>query len=325
MKKLLKYWNQNKRKILITVGVIVFIYVCIQIANTIVKKQNEQKAQERQNQINTNIGQATDVTKPKDSVLTQTNLSEKKAEENAKLIKEFVQYCNEKKPEQAYQLLSDACKEELYGTANLFAQNYISPIFKTQKTYELELWAEFDGCSTYKITFLEGNALQTGGSTSSNNFVDYITVVKQAEELKLNVSKLINKINYSNKSGSNKNVEVMVNSRVIFMEYESYYLTVKNRTSKTILLNNGKQANNIYLVDTSQIEYASQIYELPTSNLSIPSQYQRKIKIKFHKVYTANNKVRSMQIKGICLDKEQYDANPNSLETIEKAEIEIKF
>ena len=41
MIKLLRYWNQNKRKILITIGVIALIIVIIQIANIVAKKQNE--------------------------------------------------------------------------------------------------------------------------------------------------------------------------------------------------------------------------------------------------------------------------------------------
>ena len=43
MIKLLRYWNQNKRKIIITIAVIAFVFIIIQVANQIVKKQNADK------------------------------------------------------------------------------------------------------------------------------------------------------------------------------------------------------------------------------------------------------------------------------------------
>ena len=67
MIKLLRYWNQNKRKIIITIAVIAFVFIIIQVANQIVKKQNEDKI----NNNNTNtISKVTDLQKPTESTIT---------------------------------------------------------------------------------------------------------------------------------------------------------------------------------------------------------------------------------------------------------------
>ena len=179
MRRLLKYWQNNKQKILITIGVIVFVFICIQVANEIVKQQTA-------NQPNIqNTITAQDVTKPEEPIITEKPLKETEKEENAQFIANFVKLCNEKKIEEAYGLLSDACKEELYRDIGTFTNNYINSIFSSAKEYSLELWSTFDDDTTYRITYYEGNLLQTGGNTSGSNFVDYITIVEENNILKL--------------------------------------------------------------------------------------------------------------------------------------------
>lgn len=306
MKKLLKYWNQNRQKILITVGVIVFLFICIQVANNIVKMRNQNK---NINEENKTVAQ--DVTKPSESILTDNKVNEKRTEENARIIQDFVAHCNNKKIEEAYSLLSDDCKQEIYSNSNIFAQNYIAQIFNTQKSYKLELWAGYNNCYTYRITYLEGNALQTGGYNTANNFIDYITVVKQGQDPKLNISKLVMKQTL-NKTGSEKNIEIKVNSKVVYIDYENYNITVKNGTNRTILLNDGKTNSNSCIIDEMNNEYVALINEIPMNTLTINAQYQKTFNLKFSKMYNADSQMRYMQFKDIYLDKEKYDQISNS-------------
>ena len=318
MRKLLKYWQNNKQKILITIGVIVFVFICIQVANGIVKQQNKNENSNLQN----TPPIAQDITKPEEPILTQKPLNETEKEQNSQIIANFVKLCNEKNIEQAYELLSNGCKEEIYYNIDIFKNNYINTIFSTEKEYSLELWATFNNTTTYQITYYEGNLLQTGGNISEGNFVDYITIVEENSMLKLNIGKLICK-EIKNKIAENCGIQVTVQSRSVYMDYEIYRITVKNNTKNTILLNDGT-ATNIVLLDESDNEYASLVYEIANNTLILEPGYQKTFDLKFNKIYNANSQIRYMEIRDIYLNKEQYDSMQNK-EELEKTTIQIKL
>ncbi len=302
MKKLLRYWNQNKRKILITIAVIALIIIIIQIANNMVREQNKKN---NNNQAERNIV-ANDITKPSNSVISDTKLTEKETKENSNFIEQFVSYCNQKKADEAYQLLTDDCKAELYPTKEIFVSNYINQIFGEQVNFELQLWHTVSNYYTYRITYNKGNLLQTGGQSSSSNFLDYITLVKQNGEYKLNINKFIRKETL-NRQGSNSGIEVAIHSKSIYMDYEIYHMTVQNNTQKTILLNDGTSANNFSLMGTNNSTFSSDISELPLSRLTLDAQYKRTMDIKFNKVYMSASTPQVMQMTNVYLDKVQYD------------------
>lgn len=317
MRKLLKYWQDNKQKILITIGVIVLIFICIRVANEIVKQQNEAEIENIQNTFT-----AQDITKPEESIMTEVTLNETEKEENSQIIANFVELCNKKQIEEAYNLLSNSCKEELYRDVDTFSNNYINSIFSSSKEYSLELWSSFEGLDTYQITYYEGNLLQTGGNISNNNYIDYITVIEQDNTKKINIGKLINK-EIINKIAEDQGISITVQTRSIYMDYEIYRITVKNTTENTILLNDGT-ATNIVLLDESDNEYASLVYEVPSSTLTLEPGYQKTFDLKFNKIYNANSQIRYMEIRDIYLNKEQYDSMQNQ-EGLEKTTIQIKL
>ena len=153
--------------------------------------------------------------------------------------------------------------------------------------------------------------------------MDYITVVKKQNEFKLNLNQFIKKENL-NKQKIDNNFEITVNSRTIYMNYETYNITIKNNTEKTVLLNDGKTTKNIYLLDKDDIQYMSLINELSTNTLTIEPQHTTTFNLRFSKIYNTDIKIANMQINGIYLNKEEYDLNPNN-ENLEKINITISL
>lgn len=310
MKKLLRYWNQNKRKILITIAVIALIIIVIQIANSVIKRRNEKDRNEiKQGTV------ANDITKPNESIISQDKLTEKETKENSDFIEQFVSFCNQKKADDAYRLLSDDCKNELYPTKELFISNYMNQIFEETVNYELQLWYTVSNCYTYRITYNKGNLLQTGGQGNSGNFLDYITLLKQNGEYKLNINKFIRKQILS-KQGSSNGIDVTINSKCIYVDYEIYNVTVQNNTQNTILLNDGTDANNFSLIGRNNSTFSSVISELPISSLTLNPQYRKTIDIKFNKIYMTRSELEAMQMTNIYLNKEQYDTKQENAEKI---------
>ena len=298
MIKLLRYWNQNKRKILITIAVIALIIIIIQIANSVIKRRNEKDRNEiKQGTV------ANDITKPNESIISQDKLTEKETKENSDFIEQFVSFCNQKKADDAYRLLSDDCKNELYPTKELFISNYMNQIFEETVNYELQLWYTVSNCYTYRITYNKGNLLQTGGQGNSGNFLDYITLLKQNGEYKLNINKFIRKQILS-KQGSSNGIDVTINSKCIYVDYEIYNMTIQNNTQNTILLNDGTDANNFSLIGRNNSTFSSVISELPISSLTLNPQYRKTVDIKFNKIYMTRSELEAMQMTNIYLNKD---------------------
>lgn len=191
MRKLIRYFNQNRTKILLIVFIIVFLIIFVRVLNNIIKRN----LQEENNNIS-NIQIDKDTSIPDEVIISGEEISEEKAIEDKQIIEGFVQACNNKDYSKAYNMLTDDCKNIVFnGTMDSFVRNYCDLIFKTSKTYKLEGWLNKTDGMTYKMTYLEDNILATGGISDGLNYTDYITITKENGENKLSIYSFINSYN----------------------------------------------------------------------------------------------------------------------------------
>lgn len=125
MNKIIRYWNQNRKKIIIIIAIIAFIIIMLNVINYMFKQMYNSPEN-----VELNIE---DRQKPTQSVITGQNVSKDITEENINIIKEFVDYCNNNEPEKAYELLSNDCKAEFNNNINTFINNYYKKKFPNQK------------------------------------------------------------------------------------------------------------------------------------------------------------------------------------------------
>ena len=313
MNKLVRYWNQNRGKIIITIAIIAFIIILIQIVNSILEN-SETKGNENA---------TVDYTKPVQSVITGEVVSEERTMENTNIIKEFVDYCNQKEYQKAYELLTEDCKKEFSNNINTFINNYYKKVFTTKKTYSLELWLNVSNSYTYKIKYYQDNLLETGASNLNQNIEDYITIIYENNEERISINGFI-QAKTINKSQKLNDIEIMINSKKVYQNYETYNITIRNFSNKTILISDGNNNEDIYLLDRRDVKYSSFINEIPVDNLSLKSGYEKSINIKFNKMYATYRTIEKIEFNNIILDEEKYssEANKENIETI-KMSIEL--
>ena len=292
MNKLIRYWNQNRLKIIITIIIIVLIIVIIQVINSFLDDIQDPTIQTEQ--------KIPDLSNPSESVLSGEEIPEETAEGNAEIIKEFVDYCNEKSYQDAYNLLSQACKEEIFNNIETFIEDYINEIFDTEKSYTLELWFSTSREFTYRILYIDNDILSSGTINIEDNKEDYITVVEEEGEYKLNISNFIYKEEI-NKSSSKSNIEITINNSKKYRDYEIYNITVKNNSDKTILLSSGSNGNDICIIDTNNVEYDSIIHEIPLINLEVSPGTQKTHIIRFYKMYNMYREIDRITFKNIII------------------------
>lgn len=301
MNRFIRYWNQNRRKIIIAILIVAFVILIIRTINYILIQDTE----EHITRVNTVVQ---DSSIPSESVLTGESLSTEVTNINMDLIEQFVNFCNNDEYQKAYDLLSNDCKTELFNTVDEFKTNYFDKIFNTEKAYELELWFSHSGNYTYRIIFYENNILSTGQINASENIEDYITITRENKERKINISGFISK-EIINKSETTQPLEITINEKLSYRSYERYSITLKNNTNKTIMISDGNNGNDICLLDNNQIEYDSVIAEVPFEDLQIPPYSSKTINIKFNKMYGEFRKIEQVLFKNIILDMESYQTN----------------
>ena len=97
MNRFIRYFNQNRKKIIISVAIIAFIIIIIRIIDSIYAKINISKID---NIIVNNENQ------PTESVITGETVSQDITSKNQNEIDNFINYCNNKQYNQAYELLT---------------------------------------------------------------------------------------------------------------------------------------------------------------------------------------------------------------------------
>ena len=309
MNRFIRFFNQNRIRIIVTILIVVFIILIIQAINYILKQYDDD--------VVPTGPEIVDTSRPSESVISGEELPEETTDTNLNVISQFVEYCNNKQYENAYNLLTQDCKDELFNTLDLFVSNYCNQIFTSTMTYQLELWHAATNTYTYRITYFTNDLLATGNANPTDTKEDYITIITSRDGDRLNINNFIEKDEINNSQVAEETaITIAVNDRYIYRDYEIYNITISNNTDKTILISNGIDSNDICLVDTNEVEYNSILNEVPLVNLELEPGISKTIEIRFNKMYNLYRTIDHMSFKNIILDKQAYEQDMENVATI---------
>ena len=168
MHNLIRFYNQNRRRVWIIVLIILSFFLLIRVLNYIAIKNNERTQNNTTKSINvTDNNTATEVDKytSDKSAVKGSSVQKSKLNQAQELLDSFFENCNNKNLETAYNLLTDECKETVYPTLEAFQNNYYNNMFEgKEKIYSFENWHS----DTYYITLKE-DLLKTGSVNTSEN------------------------------------------------------------------------------------------------------------------------------------------------------------
>lgn len=303
MYKFIRFYNQNRKAIYIFILIIVFSYAIFRLLNNTIKEKNMSGST---NSINANIviGQANNIS---DEIETTTNTQiednknlEKNLSNPKKVIKEFIDYCNDKKIEEAYNLLSDDCKKEVFPSGEIFKEQYYDIIFNNQqKLYGIENW----GQDTYKVD-IYNDALSTGNIDAE--VTDYFTYVKQNDGYKLNIKNYVGR-KIINKEVENKNIKIKVLERNTYMDYEFYDIQITNNSENDILLDPKIDTKTIYLENTKGAKFYAFTNEIITNELIVRNNKTKNIRIKFSNNFSTNGKINCLVFSNLIMNYNEYE------------------
>lgn len=304
MHNLIRFYNQNRKKIWNVIVIIIFALIMIRLLNYLTILNNQKNSNvsgslnivqsEKKEKIN---NKATS----NKSMVNGKNISNKQLESTQIILDRFIDNCNSQNLEGAYNLLTDECKETVYPTLESFKNNYYNNMFEGEKKiYSFANWYN----NTYYVT-LKDDILATGKINASENAKsDYITIIRD----KLNIRSFIGIYELGNEK-SEKNITINVKSKQTFMDYEIYNLNVKNDSDKTICLTLGEDSKDIYIQDKNNVKYGVANNEIVNSNMYINPGTSRNLSLKFYSSYVADKQIQKIVFKKLNLDANNVEQN----------------
>lgn len=309
----------NRYKILGVIVVIILLFGIIQIMNQYAKQQL-QKSETQNNTITNEINN----NKQETPVIIGKEVSPENQQINHTIINQFISHCNNQKIEEAYNLLTEECKEQIFSNnIQNFQKDYVDLIFKTKKTYTLKNWIskQYD---TYKIRIIE-DILQTGDASSIQNAIeDYYTIIYKNNEYRLNIKGYIKREDINQQIQKN-DIKITVLSKDVYTDYEKYNFKIENDTNNTVCIDTKKNGNTMYLLGENDRKYNSYYYELEDARLLINKGNIKTLSIKYNKIYSNQIRMTKIIFEDIILNYEEYKNIGNKEQYQNKLKIEIEI
>lgn len=289
---LIRYYNQNRKKIKGILIIIASAFLLLQLVNYFYKTNDEKQTITQNNlQNKTNTTQLT----TNQSVVTGDKVDKKQLESATTIIDRFISYCNNQELEEAYSLLTEECKTQMYDTLETFEQAYYNNVFNGErKKCTVENWSN----NTYKVRIT--NDLLSTGKKDENAKQDYITIQKVNGEEKLNINRYIEQ-KQIHKTTEKDNIKMEVLNRNTYMDYEEYTIAVTNQTESTMILDSRTENKTLYLQDTKGTQYSSYSHELTEPMLTVNSGQTKEVTIKFYSSYITTKEIEGIIFSDIML------------------------
>ena len=290
--KFFRFVNQNRNIIILVIVICAFIVLLIKTLNGFFSNP-QVKNEDNQNNI------SNDVQKTKNSVISDSTLDNKTAQDNYDVLKKFVQLCNENNIEEAYNLLSDECKQNVYPNLEGFTQNYVNIVFKNKKNLEAKNWIEYEDYVTYLVTYIIST-----GDVNSEKFQDYITI--DCESNKLNINKYIRR-KQINKTTEKNNIKFTMNYVDIYKDYEIYNVDVENKNNKEIVLDNLTSVSGTYIETSEDTKINCSNYEAGRNNFTYGPGISKNMKLKFIKQYNTDIEDKKIIFSTVILNEDNVE------------------
>lgn len=194
------------------------------------------------------------------------------------LIDKYFNYCNNGEYENAYNMLSQECKEAQYTTLSEF-ESYVKNIFgQGGKIYNIQSYSNLDKTYIYNIRILD-NILASGTTQGYGYYEEKITIKGDKQEnLELNIGDFIDKENLTI-FGEDDYLKIEILKKVINYETETYTVKFTNKTEYPIVLASNNEELEIGILVDDQVRKAN----LMIANITIEAYQTQTRELEFTK------------------------------------------
>lgn len=183
---------------------------------------------------------------PHTAVMDESEVPKKIQDPIENLIKDFMEACNSKDYDKAYNILSADCRSEVFEDIETFKQ-YIDGVFDEKKIYNIQNFSNKNGYYIYTVTILDD--IMASGMTGEEQLetTEETFVIKEENgSLKLAIkgyleNKTVDKMYEDN------NLKINIEDVKIDYETMTYTIKVRNKVDDIIVLDDFSEKNEIVL------------------------------------------------------------------------------
>lgn len=196
--------------------------------------------------------------RPKEITLTNTynpdtpvidsseSIPNNKKEEVNLLIDSFFNYCNTKQYQNAYNMLTEDCKNYMYSNSISEFMEYVDSVYTNTKIYNLQNYSNTEKTYIYNITILD-DIMSTGTTGGYQTYTEKISIIDENGTLKISNQGYMGKKSFGNLFSEDNYLKIKILNKNMSYKREEYEVEISNKTDGYILIGNGQTANEITL------------------------------------------------------------------------------
>ena len=171
---------------------------------------------------------------PHSPVMDNTDdVPEKYKEPISNLVHNYIEYCNNKDYESAYNLLSKEFKEKYCDNIEDFKE-YVDNIFSTKKIYNIQNFSNINNTYVYRVRLLED--ILESGTTDDYKYSEEKYVIKEEDGiLKMSLNGYCGKEDMD-VDVEDDNMQIKILKKDIQYDKTTYTVEIKNKTSNYIVI-----------------------------------------------------------------------------------------
>ena len=207
-----------------------------------------------------------------------------------KLFNEYVNYCNNQEYKEAYNMLSEECKKNLYPTQEDF-EKYIKAVFDQKKIYNIQNYSVNDNVYIYNLRILD-DILATG-LTDEKQLLYYeekVAIESIDDKLYLSIGGFI-KEKEVNALFEDEYMKLTVDKVLVMDDREIYTVTVRNKSDYVINIADNSKAQEIFMRMGSETR---NVQELPINGIIVFPDQRSTYELSFTKWYDETEKTESI-------------------------------
>lgn len=216
----------------------------------------------------------------KNTAIFEGDISEKDKDIFADYIENFYNHCNKKEYEQAYDMISNECKENLFPNIEEFKKD-IDQKFDKLKAFDYQNLSNVDNIYVYQF-YLFDDVSAYGANTIPDKKIYYLAIIKNKDnDIKISLNGYLNseKLNYKY-SINGMNIDIV--RRDIYYDHVDYIFNINNKNKENVVF---RYDNARLIVSNSARNYTFNNTKHVLSYIFINSHQEKEIKLSFEKSF----------------------------------------
>ena len=238
--KIRRFIKKNRKKVIfvvITVAIIIAI-------NYILKNMPEEE-----------IPKTT--YEPNVAVMDESEVPKKWHSEIENRIKTFVDYCNNKEYQKAYDMISDDCKDAIYPVIGDFKE-YVDKKFQVKRIYSIQNFSNISKQYIYDVNFMS-DFMATGSTGTNYGYVqEKFVFTEDDNSLKFAIGGFV-RTNILDAFVEDENLKIVTKKKNVYYDHETYTVDITNKTDYPIVLGDGTGEDEIAISVNEQLREETNI------------------------------------------------------------------